>query len=274
MNDEFRLPVLMIEADNCAEAWIKTVKAVWEKGKLMPNHYEIDTPSKEATVMVNIKNPLKEPRIHIADFIGTQELLINKKRYVAEVLEGTLDDKVDEGILSYTYHRRLWNWGKSVNTHDSILEKKKLPILTHIKYRNGIGDYFNGPYTYTNGINQIQYLINKIKEESISRKLQVTTWIPTKDLIISGAPCLQRLWFRIIDNKYLICETHWRSRDLIKAWSSNVYAMVEIAKHIAEEVGMELTQMLDTSNSLHIYFSDEEKVDQIFRTMEKRGMSV
>lgn len=254
--EPYQLPVLLINAETTGEAWIKTVKAVWEKGIMMPNHYE-DKPSKEATVLVNVSNPFKEPRIHIADYVATTDIKINNT-YTKEVLEGTLDDLVEKGSLSYTYHHRLWKWGKNIPRYDEQLREKGFPTI-------------EAP---PDGINQIEYLIQKAKEEPISRKLQLTTWMPYQDLILSGAPCLQRIWFRISNDQYLIMETHWRSRDLFKAWGSNVYAMVELGKMIADRLGLELIQYVDLSNSLHIYESDFKDVEAVFITMQKRGIDV
>ncbi|MHA1378648.1 MAG: thymidylate synthase [Candidatus Helarchaeota archaeon] len=252
--ESYQLPVLLVNAETTGEAWIKTVKAVWDNGKMMPNHYE-EKPSKEATVLVNVSNPLKEPRIHIADYVSTQDIKI-KNTYTKEVIEGTIDHLVDKGSLSYTYHRRLFNWGKAVPKHEEQLKKMCLPTVE----------------VPPEGINQIEYLLQKAKEENISRKLQVTTWAPWKDLKVSGAPCLQRLWFRITYDKYLIMESHWRSRDLFKAWGSNVYAMVELGKMIADKLGLKLIQYADLSNSLHIYESDFKDVEAVFKTLEKRGI--
>ncbi|MHA1757822.1 MAG: thymidylate synthase [Promethearchaeota archaeon] len=194
--------------------------------------------------------------------------------YVDEVLNGTIDHKVDEGNLSYTYHRRIWNWGKRVEKHDKDLDSRTLPKARFF-IKNELKEDL--------GINQMEYLIDKIVDETISRKLQVTTWIPWKDLKMSGAPCLQRLWFRIIEDpqinkeRYLIMESHWRSRDLFKAWGSNVYAMVEIGKWIASELTeklktkIDLIQYVDISNSLHIYGSDFQDVEKVFTVLKKRG---
>ena len=271
--EKFQLPVLYIEAPSCGEAWIKTVKAVWDKGKIMPNHYE-EVPSKEATVTVNVTDPLSEPRIHKADYVSTSDIKLNPT-YVDEVLKGTIDHKVDEGNLSYTYHRRIWNWGKRVNKYDDNLDSKNLPKAKFF-LKNELKEDL--------GINQMEYLIDKMVEETISRKLQVTTWIPWRDLKMSGAPCLQRLWFRIVEDpeinkeRYLIMESHWRSRDLFKAFGSNVYAMVEIGKWVAEELTkklgtqIDLIQYIDISNSLHIYGSDFNDVEKVFTVLKKRGI--
>ncbi len=253
---EHQLPVLYVQAKSLGEAWIKSLKAVWDHGRFMPNHYE-DKPSKEATVIVNVTDPFSEPRIHPADAIALSCCKLDGGSYIKEIVEGTLDYKVDEGNLSYTYHRRLWNWGKAVPKHREILKKMGLPFCE-----------------FEEGINQIEYLIQKAKEETISRKLQVTTWIPWKDLKISGAPCLQRIWFRIVNEESLIMETAWRSRDLYKAFGSNILGMVELGKIVADRLGLELIQYVDFSNSLHIYASDFEEVEKVFEIMKKRGMEI
>ena len=121
------------------------------------------------------------------------------------------------------------------------------------------------------GINQIEMLIQKAKDEPISRKLQVTTWEPHKDLLISGAPCLQRIWIRIIEEKYLIFETMWRSRDLYKAWPSNVLGFTEFAKWLADRLNLKFVQYVDFSNSLHIYKSDYDQVSRHFEIIKKRS---
>ncbi|NHI91018.1 MAG: hypothetical protein EAX96_00860 [Candidatus Lokiarchaeota archaeon] len=270
--EKFQLPVLYVEAPSLGEAWIKTLKAVWDHGKIMPNHYE-DLPSKEATVTVNVTNPLSEPRIHKADYVSTSDIKLNPT-YVDEVLKGTIDQKVDEGSLSYTYHRRIWNWGKRVKKHDEFLEKKGLPII-----RFFVKDELKEDL----GINQMEYLIEKCVEESISRKLQVVTWAAWKDLKVSGAPCLQRIWFRIVEDqeiekeRYLIMQTSWRSRDLYKAWGSNCAGLVEVGKWVASELTrrmktqIDLIQYVDFSNSLHIYGSDFPEIERTFTILKKRG---
>lgn len=270
-----RLPILLVEAETCGEAWEKTLEAVWNKGLEIEQHYK-DKMSKEASVLVNITNPLKEPRFSRKDFISVSLFLTGEdkkksyreKKYVKEVMDGTIDHRVTEGIESYTYHERLWKWGTIQPKHEQLLKEKFGKLLRfcdpHSKEKL---DWMNKEMV---GINQIKMLLQKAKEEPISRKLQVTTWQPHKDLLISGSPCLQRIWIRIIEGKYLVMETHWRSRDLFRAWGSNVLAMTELGKWIAEELDLEFTQYTDFSNSLHIYKGSYKDVEQYFETIEKR----
>lgn len=301
--EKLGLPVLFVEANTCGEAWIKALDQVWRLGKLMPQHYGTTTEermSKEATVLVHVKNPLASPRYHPADYITIMECVKKPKgqNYVDELLYGTLDHHVDEGNLSYTYHRRFWNWGKFVKNHEEELIKKD--AIRMKLYKERIDPYSNadeprimeiikekldnGKFDYYS-VNQFINLINKAIEEPISRKLQMTTWMPHKDMHISNSPCLQRLWIRLIPKNRqefnaMVLEAHFRSRDLLQAWGSNVYGLVELGKYIADEIsnrlGMNipLVQYVDFSNSLHIYQKSFAEVEKLFLTMKNKGMKI
>ena len=60
------IPAISVTADCLPEAWEKAVIAVWDNGLEIKTQYDkaSDPPSKDATVMVTINNPLSEPRIH------------------------------------------------------------------------------------------------------------------------------------------------------------------------------------------------------------------
>ena len=270
-----RLPVILVEADTCGEAWERAVKEVWEHGIDIEQHYS-DKLSKEATVIINVRNPLKEPRFSDKDFISVTMFKTGKSaklykernyramEYVTDIIDGTMNERVKEGIESYTYNERLFSWGLRQPKHEELLDKLGKP---HIRFIDKMGCFVDNVKT---GINQVELLIQKVGEEPISRKLQITTWQPHKDLLISGAPCLQRIWIRIIDSKFMVMETMWRSRDLYKAWGSNVVGMTEFGKWIAERAGLELIQYVDCSNSLHIYASDYDQIERHFEIIGKR----
>jgi thymidylate synthase (methanogen type) len=266
-----QLPVLLIEAETCGEAWEKAVEAVWYKGLEVEQHYA-DEWSREATVLINVKNPLKEPRFSRKDFVSVSMFMTGpdkkkpyrEKQYVRDLIDGDMDPRVSEGIESYTYHERVCSWGMVQPKHQELLNQKKLPQM---KLFDGItGKEFD----VKQGINQIEMLIQKAKEEPISRKLQVVTWEPHKDLVISGAPCMQRIWIRILDQKYMVFEVSFRSRDLYKAWGANCVGLTELAKWIADRLNLELVQYVDFSSSLHIYKSDYDQVERHFEILKKR----
>ena len=70
--------------------------------------------------------------------------------------------------------------------------------------------------------------------------------------------------------------THWRSRDLYKAWFMNVYAFTELQRIIAEGISekinrpVEVGRYVDISDSLHIYGS---YFDEVAGEVEKMRQS-
>ena len=63
--------------------------------------------------------------------------------------------------------------------------------------------------------------------------------------------------------------THWRSRDLYKAWFMNAYALTDLQRQIAEQISEKMGKVVhvgryvDISDSLHIYGSyfDNAKIE-------------
>jgi thymidylate synthase len=245
------LPVISITAGCLPEAWEKAVLAVWDNGIEIKTQYDRpdDPPSRDATVMVTVANPFAEPRIH-KNFPGGPEEL---EAYRQEVVDGIHDHWIDAaaGKWTYTYHERLFAYSP---VDDIRNPKAKKPFKK---------------------VNQIQYIIDSLSKVTHTRRAQAITWMPTADPATDDPPCLQRIWCRLVadpgapgDGFILNMNTHWRSRDLYKAWFMNVYALTDLQRTIAERISQKLNQpvavgrYVDISDSLHIYgsyFSDVAK---------------
>jgi len=69
--------------------------------------------------------------------------------------------------------------------------------------------------------------------------------------------------------------THWRSRDLYKAWFMNVYALTDLQRTIAEGISRKLGEpvlvgrYVDISDSLHIYGSYFNEVEPEIEKMRR-----
>jgi thymidylate synthase len=235
------IPVISISADCLPEAWEKAVLAVWDNGFNIKTQYDkpTDPPSKDATVMITVNDPFCEPRIH-KNFPGGPEEL---ESYRQEVVNGIHDHWIDPaaGKWTYTYHERLFSYSPVEDIRDAQSPK---------------------PFQ---SIDQIQYIIDYLSKSGHSRRAQAITWMPTADPDTDDPPCLQRIWCRLLANEAgewtLNMNTHWRSRDLYKAWFMNVYALTDLqrqmAQAIAEKKGepVRVGRYVDISDSLHIYGS-------------------
>ncbi|MBN1795398.1 MAG: hypothetical protein JW804_01880 [Sedimentisphaerales bacterium] len=235
------IPVISVHSKCLPEAWEKTVLAVWDNGLEIKTQYDKpdDTPSKDATVMVTVTSPFSEPRIHKNFPGGPTEL----ESYLQEVIDGIHDHWIDpaNGKWTYTYHQRLFAY---------------TPV-DDLKNPNSAKPFKK--------INQIQYIIDCLSKSSYSRRAQAVTWIPTADPKTDDPPCLQRVWCRLVETQNghltLNMNTHWRSRDLYRAWFMNAYAFTELQKIIAVKISENINKpvtigrYVDISDSLHIYGS-------------------
>ena len=258
------IPVLSIGADTIPRAYEQAIKEVWEKGISIRTEYDRpdDPPSRDATAIIMVRNPFGQPRFHrsFADGLG------GLAEYVMEVVHGAHDywvkpiEEILKGIESkdtrwtYTYHGRLFEYRVEGEV-----------------------------------IDQIKALIGKLAQTGYTRRAQAITWNPKLDPPTEDPPCLQRLWMRLCEDGESGCilnmNTHWRSRDLFKAWFENVIALTTLMRKIAEAIArkidrpVRLGRYVDISDSLHIYGSyfreiegDPQKgIKSFFEKLESRS---
>jgi len=250
------IPVISITADCLPEAWEKAVLAVWDNGFEVRTQYDKpeDPPSKDATVVITVTGPFNEPRIH-KNFPGGPEEL---ESYRLEVVSGIHDHWIDPaaGKWTYTYHERLFSYCPVENIRN-----------------------VDSPRPFGK-VDQIQYIIDYLSQAGHSRRAQAITWMPTADPQTHDPPCLQRIWCRLVANKAgelsLNMNTHWRSRDLYKAWFMNVYALTDLQRIIADGISkkrgepVRVGRYVDISDSLHIYGS---YFDEVAPEVEKMRQS-
>ena len=258
------IPVLSVFGDTIPRAYEKAIKEVWEKGASVRTEYDRpeDPPSRDATVMITVEDPFGQPRFHrsFADGLG------GLSEYVMEVVHGAHDYwiKPREEILkgtestdtrwTYTYHRRLFEY----EMEDRVID-------------------------------QVDYMVKKLSQTGFSRRAQGITWNAVLDPPTDHPPCLQRVWGRLLEDEggelVFNMNTHWRSRDLYKAWFENVIALTALMRKIAERISEEtsrevrLGRYVDISDSLHIYGSyfreiegDADKgIKSFFERLESRS---
>ena len=253
------IPAISITADCIPEAWEKTMLAVWDNGLAVRTEYDkpSDPPSRDATVVVAVADPFCEPRIH-KNFPGGPEEL---ESYRQEVVKGIHDHWIDPaaGKWTYTYHERLFSYCpvEDIRSADSLK-----PFVS---------------------VDQIQYIIDCLSQAGHSRRAQAITWMPTADPATDDPPCLQRIWCRLVPTEAgelsLNMNTHWRSRDLYKAWFMNVYALTDLQKVITEAVAgkigepVKVGRYVDISDSLHIYGSYLDEVEPEIEKMRQSSFA-
>jgi len=237
------LPVIQIVADNLAEGWERAVLAAWEQGVRIPTQYdqEGDPKSRDVTMVLTVRDPFAEPRIHRAFPGGILEL----EAYRQEVVDGIHDHWVDPaaGKWEYTYHERLTAY---------TVPGREQPV------------------------NQLDGVVNALCAAPYTRRAQAITWKPWEDAGIRDPACLQRLWFRVFGDE-LVLNCHIRSNDAFKAAFMNMYAFTDLQRVIAERVSERLGrtirvgQYTHIADSFHIYGSYFEEFEQFLQSLNKRS---
>lgn len=207
--------VIYVEAENLPSAWENSLTHLLEKGVIIDTEYS--EKSIDAPAIILVKSPFSEPRIHLKGIIaGSLKGLLE---YVDEVIKGTHDYLIEKS--EYTYHERLFSY--------------KLP---------------DGRV-----VDQIEKVIEKLRKTPYTRRAQAITWQPWKDLISEHPPCLQRLWFRVVNGK-LVMHAHMRSNDALKAAFMNMYAFTELQRYVAQQLGVDVGHYIHIVDSYHVYERD------------------
>ena len=318
--------VIHISKQNVRDAWLSAVIQVLYDGDDIKTEYDKpdDLPSKDATVLIEIKEPLSSPIMRKDKVMKIKSKHDNSYEvygcmadtyligsiqggYIEEILEGVNDHYIwDSGTsFPYSYHDRVYNYapysledsiyvnydlelvnnqfvkdheklkraGKITSSKDSEIWKLKnlveYDLNNKISDQAGINKIPIGIINFPR-INQIEYIIRKLKETPFSRRAQAITWRPLVDPFHFDPPCLQRIFMRIKDGK-LLMQTTWRSRDLFRAWEANVNGMIRIQKYVAEELGVEVGHYVDFSNSLHIYGNTILELKDMLKRMINKG---
>ena len=238
------IPVLTTSGKGIAEAWENSLILLNADGCDIKTMYDKtdDPPSKDATMLITIEDPLAEPMIH-KDFPGGLEDL---QEYVMEVVDGIKNHLIrdpndpDDKRWEYTYNERLFAY--------------TVPGLK-------------------TAFDQIDLIAAKLAETPYTRRAQAITWKVWEDNSCYDAACLQSIWCRLTEEAgvtWLSTNVRFRSNDAYKAAFMNMFALVQVQRLIADKIqkrsGREirLGRYVHMADSYHIYGAYFREFEQRF----------
>ena len=247
------IPVLHVEERTLAEAYEQALVALHSHGIPFATQYDKpgDPLSIDCTMNLTVREPLADPMIHRAFPGGIEDL----KEYVLE-LKGAKDHWVKnindpaDTRWEYTYHGRLaryGTWREKKEGHSALA----------------------GPFCF----DQIEHVVRKLVAQPFTRQAQMITWMPNLDLDCYDPPCLQSLWFRLLEDEagvfWLNTNIRFRSNDAWGANFMNMFGFTMFVKElIADEVArrsgrrVELGRLNWQADSYHIYGKDLKEAQQ------------
>ncbi len=111
-------------------------------------------------------------------------------------------------------------------------------------------------------IDQIEYVVRKLKENFHSRRAVATTWDPRVDSNHDEVPCLNHFVFMERDG-LLDLSVMIRSNDMYGAWPANVYAIGELLRDVGGKTGLRPGHLTTVSVNAHIYEHDWSRAAQL-----------
>lgn len=247
------IPILHVCERSLAAAYEKALVQLYEKGIRFRTQYDRkgDPLSLDSTMNITVLEPMAEPMIHKAFPGGIEDL----REYVMEI-QGAKDHWVKnindpkDTRWEYTYHGRLAAYGMWRELRQGASVE---------------AGFFK--------VNQIENVIRKLVEQPFSRQAQMITWMPDLDAQCYDPPCLQSLWYRLVEDEdgtgWLNCNVRFRSNDAWGASFMNMFGFTMFNRDVvAAEVSkrarrrIELGRLNWHADSYHIYGKDIEAAKQ------------
>ena len=180
-----------------------------------------DCMCKECAMTMVVQKPLEEPMISKLFIGGPREL----EQYRQEMLDGILDFEISRGNWTYTYHDRMVNY----------------PVFDE--------------YLEASTLDQVRFVIDELKRNPSSRRAVIVIRDVTIDAGNDDPACLQNIQYMVRDGK-LDCFVLFRSNDAAKATFMNAFALIQLQKRIADELGVEVGTYTHRANNFHCYQKD------------------
>ena len=251
------IPVLHVTEKTLAEAYETALIKLYNEGIRVRTQYDKpdDPLSLDCTMNITVLEPEYDPMIHQAFPGGIEDL----KEYVLE-LKGFKDHWVKnmndpaDTRWEYTYHGRLRKYGTW----------KELAEQDGQRVRRDVGL----------NIDQVENVVQKLVNQPFTRQAQMITWMPNIDPEVYDPPCLQSLWYRIMEDDdgiyWLNCNIRFRSNDAWGANFMNMFGFIQfnrevIADEVAKKSGkkVSLGRMNWHADSYHIYGKDIKQVKEM-----------
>ena len=203
----------VIRAPDISRAHEQVVKMILEKGWVLQTE-DAETTIEFEEIAMQVDTPLAEPMV--SPHSRFQQKFV--EQYARDLLNGS------HASFEYDYHGRLFDWGERLMVDGQPVH-----------------------------VNQINYIVEKLKSSPVSRRAIAITWNPVIDEKLDDCPCLQLVQCVLREGK-LDMRVVFRSNDMLTAAGANMYALVQLQKSIAEKLGVPCGTYTHISLVPHIYY--------------------
>jgi len=239
----------LIEAKTLGEAWEKACILMMKEGTeryVEAPEYKILT--KDSPLIIKVSEPFFEPRLSPKANVTKEQA----DEYSKKMIFGS--GKENENSFDYTYFARL-------RCYPDCPVRAFLPNVTGSKeeLEKELRKISPDGKCLVERIDQVEKAIKIFKKDPTRRTVVLHTWIPFRDLMKFGpkrektsSPCVLLVYPQLVEQKlhlFVVMKTN----DLYNAWPENAYALTNLQKYIADEIGVGTGTYTHFSVSMHIY---------------------
>jgi thymidylate synthase len=186
---------------------------------ILEKGWVLQTEDDEATIefeeiAMQVDTPLSEPMV--SPHSRFQQRFV--EQYAHDLLQGS------KASFEYDYHGRLFDWGERLASQGHDVH-----------------------------VDQIAYIVEKLRHSQKSRRAIAITWNPVIDEQLDDCPCLQLVQC-VLREGTLRMRVLFRSNDMLTAAGANMYALVQLQKSIADQLGVPCGTYTHISLVPHVYY--------------------
>ena len=204
-------------------------------------------------------------------------LLTTKKVHLKSIIHELLWFIAGDTNIKYLVDNgvRIWNewpyekYKKSSEYQGEDMDQFVEKIKTDDEFAKKWGDLgpvYGRQWRNFGGVDQLQNLINEIKNNPTSRRLIISAWNPPLIKEMALPPCHAFMQFYVNDGK-LSCQLYQRSGDIFLGIPFNIASYSLFTMMIAQVCGLKPGVFVHTIGDAHIYLNHMEQIHtQLERT--------
>ncbi len=208
-------------------------------------------------------------------------LLTTKKVHLKSIIHELLWFIQGDTNIKYLvdHEVKIWNdwpyqaFTKSDDYHgetmDQFVEKIKADEVFATKYGE-LGPVYGAQWRNFNGVDQLQYILDEIKNNPDSRRMILSAWNPAEIKNMALPPCHTLIQFYVRDNKISL-QLYQRSADIFLGVPFNIASYALLLMMVAQVSDLEVGEFIHTLGDAHIYQNHFDQINlQLSREIRKK----
>jgi thymidylate synthase len=157
---------------------------------------------------------------------------------------------------------------KGESMEDYILKIKNDPSFAE-KYGD-LGPVYGAQWRNFNGVDQLQYILDELKNNPDSRRMILSAWNPAEIKHMALPPCHTLIQFYVADGK-LSLQLYQRSADIFLGVPFNIASYALLLMMVAQVTHLKPGEFVHTLGDAHIYSNHVDQIRlQLTRTPKQR----